>query len=212
MCRSLHSVACVLTLAALAAGCGSRPQASEPTGDDSRTAGAATAQGDEGAAPPQADVVRGCDGHRTGVGFGGVSKEAFRGSLRIGPIALGSLRVFKRWQLPAARAGQQRFYPIESIAVVDAGAAVTLAVAPADRDHAGLIYDQSKFRPDGRYRIADMDDVVRFEACADPTFNHGYSQFDGGFVVAGRRCFSLDIYVDGHRYRRSAVADCKQAP
>jgi hypothetical protein len=57
-----------------------------------------------------------------------------------------------------------------------------------------------------------MDDVVRFEACADPTFNHGYSQFDGGFVVAGRRCFSLDIYVNGHRYRRSAVADCKQAP
>lgn len=206
MCRWAHSIASVLTLAALAAGCGSA-RVTRTDRDNSRTAGSVTARTGEGAIPPP-DVVRGCDRHRTGVGYGGVSKEAFRASLRVGPIALGSLREFQRWQLPAASAGQRRFYPIESIAVVDAGATVTLAVAPADRDRAGLIYDQNKFRPDGLYRIADMDDVVRFEACADPTFNHGYSQFDGGFVVAGRSCFSVDIYVDGHRYPRSAPADC----
>ena len=130
----------------------------------------------------------------------------------MGPVALGALRVFKRSQLPVARPGQHRFYPIESIAVVDAGATVTVAVTPADRDHAGLIYDQNKFRPDGLYRIADMDGVVRFEACVDPTFNHGYSQFDGGFVVAGRRCLFLEIYVNGRRYRRPAVADCEHTP
>ena len=212
MCGSIHPVTWAVAVAVLAAGCGSGQPAGQASGDGSRTGGPAAARRDEGAAPPQPDVVRGCDRHRTGVGFGGVSKEALRASLRIGPIALGSLRVLKRSQLPAARTGQRRFYPIESIAVINAGATVTVAVAPADRGHAGLIYDQSKFRSDGRYRIADLDDVVRFEACADPTFNYGYSQFDGGFVVAGRRCFSLDVYVNGHRYRRPAVADCKPAP
>jgi hypothetical protein len=39
--------------------------------------------------------------------------------------------------------------------------------------------------------------VVRFEACKDPHFNHGFSQFDGGVVVAGRRCFTLDFYIRG---------------
>jgi hypothetical protein len=188
----LHPVAWVVTVAALAAGCGSGKHGA-PSREASPPPGSTTAVVREVAVPPRPDVVRGCDRHRTGVGFGGVSEQALRDSLRVGPLALGTLRILRRSQLPAARAGQQRFYPIESIAVVDAGAAVTLAIASADRRHAGLIYDQSKFRPDNRYRIADMDDIVRFEACADPTFNHGYSQFDGGFVVAGPRCFSLDI-------------------
>jgi len=204
-------MAWALTVATLAAGCGSGEQG-QSTGDDSRIAGSATTQAGERPVPPRPDVVRGCDRHRTGVGYGGLSKQAFRASLRVGPIALGSLRVLKRSQLPATRAGQRHFYSIESIAIVDAGAIVTVAVSPSDRDHVGLIYDESKFRSDGLYRIADLDDVVKFEACADPTFNHGYSQFDGGFVVAGRRCFSLDIYVEGHRYRRPALADCKRAP
>jgi hypothetical protein len=62
-----------------------------------------------------------------------------------------------------------------------------------------LIYDTSKFRDDGAYRIRDLDSVVRFEACKNPRFNHGLSQFDGGVVVAGRRCFTLDFYIRGHR-------------
>ena len=68
-----------------------------------------------------------------------------------------------------------------------------------ERSYVGLIYDPSKFRDDGSYRIADLDWVVRFEACKNPRFNHGLSQFDGGIVVAGRRCFTLDFYIRGRR-------------
>jgi hypothetical protein len=142
------------------------------------------------------------------VGSGGVSKRAFSEALRVGPIALGQLAVSKRTQLEQARPGKQRFLAIESIAIVNAGATVTVAVPSDQRGYVGLIYDKSKYREDGLYRIKDLNWVVRFEACTDPTFNHGYSQFDGGIVVARPRCFSLDIYVQGRRYRRSGLVGC----
>lgn len=126
----------------------------------------------------------------------------------MGPIALGALGTFRRAQLEAARPGQQRFPAIESVAVVNAGATVTVAVPRAERGYVGLIYDKSKFSNDGLYRIKDLNWVVRFEACTDTKFNYGYSQFDGGIVVAGRRCLSLDFYLDGRRLRRHGIADC----
>ena len=83
--------------------------------------------------------------------------------------------------------------------MIGAGAVVTVAVPASERSYVGLIYDTSKFRDDGSYRIADLDWVVPFEACRDPRFNHGPSQFDGGMVVAGRRCcLTLDFYIHGH--------------
>jgi hypothetical protein len=150
---------------------------------------------------PRAEVVRTCDAHHTGVGFGGVTAEAQRQALRVGPLSLGGLRTVEPGQLPELRAGQQRAYPLESIAVIDAGAVVTIAVPASERRFVGLIYDQDKFRADGRYRVRDLDRVVRFEACKDPNFNHGRSQYDGGVVVAGRRCFHLDFWT-GPRSRR----------
>jgi hypothetical protein len=152
---------------------------------------------------PPAPVVRGCDRHHSGVGFGGIGREALRQSLRVGPIALGALGTVKLSQFPERRVGQQRFYPLESIAVVNAGSVVTVAVPESQRGFAALIYDQDKFRPDGRYRVNDLDFVVRFEACRDPRFNHGISQFDGGVVVAGPRCFTLDFYIAGRRAKVS---------
>jgi hypothetical protein len=97
-----------------------------------------------------------------------------------------------------------RFWALESIAVIEAGASVTVAVpasersyVESERSYVALIYDKSKFRDDGAYRIRDLDWVVRFEACKDPHFNHGISQYDGGVVVAERRCFTLDFYIQG---------------
>jgi hypothetical protein len=144
-----------------------------------------------------ATIARACDAHRTGVGFGGVSAHAQRQALRVGPISLGALGTLTLASLDPLRPGQTRFGAIESIAVIEAGASVTVAVPAAERSYVALIYDKSKFRDDGAYRIRDLDWVVRFEACKDPHFNHGVSQYDGGIVVAGRRCFTLDFYIQG---------------
>jgi hypothetical protein len=143
-----------------------------------------------------------------------VSAESQRHALRVGPLSLGSLRTIMMSQLPTLRPGQQRVYALESIAVIDAGAVATIAVPASERRFVGLIYDQAKFRSDGRYRVRDLDWVVRFEACKDPGFNHGRSQYDGGIVVAGRRCFHLDFWPAprSRKVRRRVPADGRCAP
>jgi hypothetical protein len=140
--------------------------------------------------------VRGC---RNGVGYGGVTRYSQSHALHTGPLSLGELGALTLASLDPARPGQTRFEALEDVAVLRAGAVVTVAVPQSERSYVGLIYDTSKFRNDGAYRIADLDSAVRFEACRNPHFNHGFSQFDGGVVVAGRRCFTLDFYIRGRR-------------
>ncbi len=156
-----------------------------------------------GAAPIlPATFVRSCG---NGVGFGGVTRYSRSQALDVGPLSLGALGTLTMASLDVPRPGQMRFGALEDIAVIKPGAVVTVAVPRSERSFLGLIYDPAKFREDGSYRIRDLDWVVRFEACKNPRFNHGLSQFDGGIVIAGRRCFTLDFYIrgqSGHTWRR----------
>ena len=146
--------------------------------------------------PPVRTFVRSC---RDGVGYGGMSSYSQSQALHVGPLSLGELGTLTLASLDPARPGQTRFGALEDVAVIKASAVVTVEVPPFERAYVGLLYDTSKFRGAGAYRIRDLDSVVRFEACENPRFNHGFSQFDGGVVVAGRRCFTLDFYVRGRR-------------
>lgn len=150
--------------------------------------------GETRTAVPPATFVRGCSG---GVGSGGVSRFSQSQALHVGPLSLGALATLSLGSLDRARPGQTRFGALEDIAVIRAGTVVTVAVPPLERSYVGLIYDPAKFRTDGAYRISDLDSVVRFQACKNPKFNHGHSQYDGGIVVAGCRCFTLDFYIRG---------------
>ncbi|MEA2428126.1 MAG: hypothetical protein QOF37_1754 [Thermoleophilaceae bacterium] len=162
-------------------------------GGDAKPAGTAPSA----SPPPPATVVRRCDARHPGVGYGGMTGIAERQSLRVGPAMFGGLRALQLSQLPDRPSSQARYVAIESIVFVTAGHSVTVAVPPPERRFVGLIYDQGKFRDDGAYRIDDLDQEARFVACKDPHFNRGLSQYDGGVVVAGRRCFTLDFYIQG---------------
>lgn len=146
-----------------------------------------------GGQPPRT-FVRNC---RNGVGYGGVTRYSQSQALHVGPLALGALGSLTLASLDPARPGQTRFGALEDVAVIRAGAVVTVEVPRSEHSYVGLIYDPSKFRDDGAYRVRDLDPAVRFEACKNARFNHGYSQFDGGIVVAGRRCVTLDFYIRG---------------
>lgn len=130
------------------------------------------------------------------VGFGGL-RPGWRHSAGIyGPLAIASLRDLTPQQGPPGRLGD-RYGAYELIAVVNAGADPALSLPRSEWSTVGLIYDPAKFRSDGAYRIEDLDQVVRFRACKSPRFNHGVSQFDGGFVVSHRQCVHFLVRVTG---------------
>jgi hypothetical protein len=144
------------------------------------------------------------------VGFGGLAKDYRRHALVVGPIAFGNLRALSpREPLPVARGERHGAY--EVIAIVNAGADLTISLPRSEWSTVGLLYDPSKFRDDGLYRLTDMDQAMRLIACKPPSFNHGVSQFDGGFVVTRPQCVRFAVTTaDGRRYsgRFPAAAPC----
>jgi hypothetical protein len=140
-------------------------------------------------------AVRSCGA----VGFRGLRPDWRRRALIFGSLAFADLREYTAGQPLPGRIGD-RFGAYEIIAVVQAGAQPVLSLPRSEWSSVGLIYDPSKFRDDGAYRIRGLDQVVRFEACRSRTFNHGVSQFDGGFVVTRRQCVHFQVNSSGHTY------------
>jgi hypothetical protein len=144
------------------------------------------------------------------VGSGGLQAGFRRRALILGPLALGNLRTYtSRQPLPGKVDGRYGAY--EVIAIVKAGAAPVLSLPRSEWSTVGLLYDPGKFRDDGAYRIRDLDQVVRFHACNAASFNHGVSQFDGGFVVSRPQCVRFTVStLNGRTYQGAfpAAAPC----
>lgn len=147
------------------------------------------------------------------VGSGGLSANYRRRALIFGPLALGNLRTYTADQsLPGQGAGRYGAY--EVIAIVNAGATLVLSLPRSEWRTVGLLYDPRKFRDDGLYRIQDLAHVVRFRACESPSFNHGVSQFDGGFVVTHPQCVHFLVSTPSRRTYQGefpAAAPCRRA-
>jgi hypothetical protein len=147
------------------------------------------------AAEPEPETVRHC---RTNVGVGepGSRKRAWVA----GPLALHFY--------PERR--PKHFRPdaeIKAIAVVRAGASVTLAVPEAERQRLSLLYD---FGPGPRrdFRLSDGTSSVRFSPCprsgAEYTGPGGYvhetgreTSFNGGFFVRDAHCAAIEVWIGG---------------
>jgi len=125
-------------------------------------------------AAPRADSSYSC------YGWGGRAERAAPGGAGAGPIVLSGLT---RGSGPGV---------IEAPAVVQPGGAATVAIARADRDRAGLLYG---FAWRGPHRMSEAEPAVRFEGCSDTTEGGGATRFDGGLVVHGRGCVTLELWV-----------------
>lgn len=113
-----------------------------------------------------------------------------------GPLTLFFFQPISRLRpklFAPVRRGHYR--PIKVLAVVRAGRAVTLSVPAAERGRLSLLYapGANRFRP--AMRVRDGMTAVRFEPCAGDS--EPETQFGGGFVVAGARCASLQVSVEG---------------
>jgi len=109
--------------------------------------------------------------------------------IKTGPIVLDGLTQKRRRRVLDARA------------VIEPGAAVTIAIAPQDRDRAGLLYGLDWRGP---HRLAEAAKVVRLEGCSDTTTGGGAARFEGGIVRRGRGCVTLQLYTGGDTYTRRA--------
>lgn len=161
------------------------------------------------AASPPSVTVRTC----SEVGSGGLAPSYRQRALILGPLALTNVRTYTASQPMPGRIGN-RYGAYEIIAVVTHGAAPVLSLPRWEWATVGLLYDPSKFRDDGAYLIRDMAQVVRFRACSSPSFNHGVSQFDGGFVVTRAQCVHFTVRTSGGRTYNGAfpaAAPCRSS-
>jgi hypothetical protein len=146
------------------------------------------------AAEPEPEAVRPC---RTAV-FGELDPGWRKRAWVAGPLAL----LFYRERRP------EHFRPdadIKAIAVVRAGATVTLAVPEAERRRFSLLYDFGGPRINRLFRLSDGTSSVRFSACSRSGAEYpgpggypgGASQFNGGFFVRDAHCAPIDVWVEG---------------
>jgi hypothetical protein len=136
------------------------------------------------AAEPEPEFVRPC---KTAV-YGDLRRGWPKRAVVAGPLAL----------LPYPERRPKHFVPdaaLKAIAVVRAGARVTLAVPEAERQRISLLYGYS-----GPARTSS----VRFRACSrsgkypGPAGYPGReTQFNGGFFVRDAHCAAIEVWTEG---------------
>ncbi len=195
------------------AGCGGTarvtPVAGADSGAASRSAVASVTQTGPG-------IVRTCASRVDGAGTPGGSG----GSIGARGIRFTDLRAAALLRASDLAPTRRRYLAYKTVTEVDASRKVIVTIAAGSRRYARLLYDPSHFRDDGRYLLTDGQTSVTFVACArdQPTTTGSgtvgaKTQFNGGFIVAGRRCVSMLITSSGdprpaHVVAQFGVAHC----
>jgi hypothetical protein len=135
-----------------------------------------------------------------------------RVDLIAGPIIFYGLRkwgrVARARPSEAFRSRAGEYAPIKTITEVRADSVVTVAVTPADRRHAALLYRWRGGRRMFGFRLSEGQRVVQFRSC--PAGHRRFrgrgrvgprTQYSGGFLFAGPQCLRLDVIVNGARQR-----------
>jgi hypothetical protein len=171
------------------------------SGEPSAGLRSAAARSDRGVPGPGA--VRDCASRVEGRRLRAVRRH----DLIAGPVVFHGFRQYsriaRRNPSEAFRSRNGEYRPLKMVTDVRAGAVVTVAIAPADRQRAALFY-RTPF-PAGRrafgFRLDEGQAVVRFESCSanQPRFSGrgvvgGRTQFNGGFVFTEPQCLRLDFY------------------
>ena len=113
------------------------------------------------------------------------------------------------------RGTTRRYEAIKVLLLVKGGASATLTVPREERRQVALLYAPPLARGGIGVSVAEGHAAVTFRACPaseDPP----YTQFNGGFVVAGARCAQVNVTVEGRSepfvLRIPFGASCSSAP
>ena len=147
-------------------------------------------------AEPAGGNARGCDASVSG----GLGSNWRDGAVVAGPVAFVDLRLAAT---PSPLVSpRDRTGIVKALIVLDAGTSVRLAVAGAARRHARLMYTAESLglgRRNAPLRVGTPS--VMLTACSGRD-----TQFNGGFIVDGRRCVPLEISQPGRSTERITIS------
>ena len=95
---------------------------------------------------------------------------------------------------------RNRYRGHKVLLLVRRGTTVTLTLLPHVRaPRASLLYDRGKWHDANAYRIGVGDTSMTFRACKGEfgVLPHGYTQFNGAFLVSRPGCVAVDFRVAG---------------
>lgn len=131
---------------------------------------------------PSEVAVYVADGADGGCGIGNMPEGWQDDAISLGPLWL--------WHVASPGRGGDADRSVKTIAILEPGAAVTLAVPDTYRDRVSHLFDASMWNQTGRYRVADGGRTVTFLPCdSEP------AQFVGGFIFRGDSCVEFDIAI-----------------
>ena len=195
MASSIAGSCAVMVLVLLAACTGAGPSREMSSGRSAAPTEASTTS-----PSPGVPFVRACDSNV----YGDLGKDWRDHSAVVGPIAFAGLPFAATAPRSDFTPDNQGYRRVKALAVVERGAEVTVSVPPTEQGHIALVYDPAVFDSG---QLADGETAVMFRACAEGEGPWpGPTQFNGGFIVDGPQCATLEVMVGDGPPKRVEVA------
>lgn len=142
--------------------------------------------------------VRACDDSV----FGELGRGWKKASVIMGPIAFVGLPSYRDGPDRYFRSRHGRYPALKVLAVVSGEGVISVSIAPGDTDRVRMMYDPSAWGDRNLYPLEAGDSTTVFGPC----LTRRSTQFNGGFLVTGRTCATLEVSVGGEQPLRKLVS------
>lgn len=147
--------------------------------------------------------VRACDDSV----FGELGQGWKKASVIMGPIAFVGLPSYRDGPDRYFRSRHGRYPALKVLAVVTGDGVISVSIARRDTDRVRMMYDPSAWGDRNLYPLEAGDTTTVFGPC------HRSTQFNGGFLVTGRTCATLEVSASGgqpfHRLVSFGAGSCR---
>ncbi len=142
--------------------------------------------------------VRACDDSV----FGELGQGWKKASVIMGPIAFVGLPGHRDGPDRYFRSRHGRYPALKVLAVVTGNGVISVSIARRDTDRVRMMYDPSAWGDRNLYPLEAGDTTTVFGPCLP----HRSTQFNGGFLVTGRTCATLEVSAGGGQPLRKLVS------
>ncbi len=142
--------------------------------------------------------VRACDDSV----FGELGQGWKKASVIMGPIAFVGLPGYRDGPDRYFRSRHGRYPALKVLAVVTGNGVISVSIAHRDTDRVRMMYDPSAWGDRNLYPLEAGDTTTVFGPCLP----HRSTQFNGGFLVTGRTCATLEVSIGRQEPLRRLVS------